>query len=144
MKTTCLNFLMIISSICWGQETPKDSLFLSNDHGYMRVSVNYENNHFFVIVKETIVTSAFKGTPEERMSYFTQIDRESVLHLHQVPVAKTHDIKEYLYKNGQVLRDSLSQKFDAYKLMRYFHKFHVFIKKEAIYIPVDYTTTLSE
>ena len=143
MKKLYIIIIIIISTSCWGQNIVKDSLFLFDKNDYFDMRINYENQHYYFFKKEKFVTSASNGIMEEKMNHFSQ-SYKRIIHLKKLNSVKIVDIKEYLNKNRSELIDSLTNKYDAYKLMLHFDKFNVFIKKDNSFIKVVYVTSLSE
>ncbi|MEE9407237.1 MAG: hypothetical protein V3V28_04085 [Polaribacter sp.] len=145
MKKLYLNIcLLFIFVSCSSQKIIKDSLFLSDENNFFELKVNYENYHHYFFKNEKFVTSAFEARiNNETMNHFSQ-EYKPIIILKKFKPKKVYDIKEYLNNNREELIDSLSNKYDSYKLLLHFNKFNIYIKKNKDFIKVKYSTTLSE
>lgn len=146
MKKIFINtYLIVITLSCSAQNTVKDSLFFEDNSNYLELKINYENNHRFFFKNEKFVSSAIYGIiNDEKMNHFAQAYKSTILKNLKPKPKKIYDIKEYLYAHRKELVHDKVDKFDSYKLMLHFDKFHVFIKNNNYFVKVIYITQLSE
>ena len=138
-----INIIAFLISIgCWSQKIiKKDSLFFNFEKEYITVkNNNYDQIYFFQFKNEKFVTSAFGKITTEDLFYFVQVHNK----ISVVNSRKPIDLKKFFSINSKIFLDKSTQKFDSYKIMRFFDRYVVFFLVKNKFILVKASASLAE